>query len=69
MDHQLLTLMLVSTKKIIYFWVFVYSLSIIQTERKAQHFNALYKTKIVPSAALLRFNYCSPQALCYPNEL
>jgi hypothetical protein len=29
-------------------------------KEKAQHFNALYKTKIVLSAALLRFNYCSP---------
>jgi hypothetical protein len=47
-----------------------YSFSIIRKrKRKSTTLNALYKTKIVLSAALLRFNYCSFRYLCYPNEL
>jgi hypothetical protein len=45
------------------FWeMFSYSFSIIR-KRKKRHNTSTYKTKIVLSAALLRFNYCSPFAI------
>jgi hypothetical protein len=60
-----------SFHKRIVFWenVFIFLVLFENGKEKAQHFNALYKTKIVLSAALLRFNYCSFRYLCYPNEL
>jgi hypothetical protein len=44
--------------------------SIIRKQRKAQHFNALYKTKIVLISCFIAFQLLFPfRYLCYPNEL
>jgi hypothetical protein len=49
----------------------LYSFGIIRKrKRKAQHFNALYKTKIVLISCFIAFQLLFPfRYLCYPNEL
>jgi hypothetical protein len=51
--------------------MFAYSFGIIRKrKRKAQHFNALYKTKIVLISCFIAFQLLFPfRYLCYPNEL
>jgi hypothetical protein len=49
--------------------MFSYSFSIIRKRKeKAQHFNALYKTKIVLISCFIAFQLLF-RYLCYPNEL
>jgi hypothetical protein len=55
--------MLVSTKKVYFGNVFIFLWYYSKTEKKAQHFNALYKIVLISCSFQLLFY------LCYPNEL
>jgi hypothetical protein len=47
-----------------------YSLLLFENGKKKQHFNALYKTKIVFISCFIAFQLLFPfRYLCYPNEL